>query len=200
MLSDAQKITNRIRRNGRGWVFTPSDFVDLASRANIDVALHRLVQDGQIRHLSRGVYDYPRKHADIGNLSPAQDDVAAAVARATGGRIYPTGATAANRMGLTTQVPGKVAYVTTGRPKKIRINGTKTVIDLRKATLPITLTHDMAYMALQALDNMGPDNVDRAMIDQCAKYLSSADKKDIQQNLRYLRNPWLTDIARQLIA
>jgi len=57
----------------------------------------------------------------------------------------------------------------------------------------------MAYMALQAFDNMGPKHVDQKMIDKCVKHLSPADKKDIQQNLRYIKNPWLTDVARQLI-
>ena len=102
-------------------------------------------------------------------------------------------------MGLTTQVPARPAYVTTGKPKNITIDGSKLVVRLQKAKLPKTLTHDMAYMALQALDNIGPSYVDQKMISQCAKYLTPADKKDIQQNLRYLRNPWLTDIAKQLI-
>lgn len=198
MISVAQKIKNRIKGKGRGWAFTPKDFLDLSTRNNVGQVLLRLTTQGFIRQISRGVYDYPRKHPDIGNLVPDVKRVADAVARATGGRIYPTGATSANRMGLTTQVPGQVAYVTTGRPKKIPIHGTKTVIDLRKATLPKTLTHDMAYMALQALDNIGPDYVDQATIDQCAKYLKPDDKKDIRQNLRYIRNHWLTDIARQL--
>jgi hypothetical protein len=196
MTSLAQKIKNRIKGKGRGWAFTPKDFLDLATRNNVGQILHRLTAQGFIRQVSRGVYDYPRKHSTMGDFPPNAYNVAAAVARATGDRIYPTGSTAANRMGLTTQVPAKTAFVTTGKPRKVQVWNLS--VDLYKATLPKTLTRPLAYMALQALDNMGPDYVDQKMINKTAKHLKPADKKDIHDNLRYLRNPWLVDIARQL--
>lgn len=189
---------NRIRRHGRGWAFTSKDFLDLASRSAVGAALRRLIAKGEILQVSRGVYAYPKQHAELGTLFPSQDQIAKAVARATGDRIWPTGASAANALGLTTQVPARPWYVTTGKPRKIRV-GDRCVIELHSAKLPKTLTHYMAYMVLQALDNLGPRIVDQSMIDKCAKYLKPADKKDIEQNLRYIRNPWLADIARQLI-
>jgi predicted transcriptional regulator of viral defense system len=200
MVSIAQKIKNRIKGKGRGWAFTPKDFLDLGSRNNVGQILHRLTAQGFIRQVSRGVYDYPRHDPDIGIRAPNVKQVADAVARATGDRIYMTGAAAANRMGLSTQVPARTAYATTGKPKDIVFFGDNFTIQLRKSTLPRTITRDLAVMALQALDNIGPDYVDQQTIDQCSQYLKSADKKDIQQNLRYIRNPWLADIARQLVS
>ena len=100
------------------------------------------------------------------------------------------------RDGIVTQVPAKTAYVTTGKPRKVKVWNVN--VDLYKTTLPKTLTRPLAYMALQALDNMGPDYVDQKMIDKTAKHLKPADKKDIHDNLRYIRNPWLVDIARQI--
>lgn len=197
MISIAQKIKNRIKGKGRGWAFTPKDFLDLGPRNNVGQILHRLTAQGFIRQVSRGVYDYPRKDPDIGIRVPGVKQVADAVARATGDRIYMTGAAAANRMGLSTQVQAKTTYVTTGKPRDIVLpSGSK--IRLRKATLPRSITSDLALMALQALDNIGPDYVDQKTIDKCAQYLSPADKKDIQKNLRYIRKPWLADVARQL--
>lgn len=198
MTSIAQKIKNRIKGKGRGWAFTPRDFIDLGPRNNIGQILYRLTKQGFIRQVSRGVYDYPRHHPDLGIRVPDVKQVADAVARATGDRVYMTGAAAANRMGLTTQVPAKAAYVTTGKPKDIVFSDSGYTIQLRKAGLPKTITHDLAWMALLALDNIGPDYVDQGMIDKCAKHLRADDKKDIQQNLRYIRGSWLTDIARQL--
>lgn len=196
MTAVAQKIKNRIKGKGRGWAFTPKDFLDLGPRNNVGQILHRLTAQGFIRQVSRGVYDYPRQHSSMGDFPPNAYNVAAAVARATGDRIYPTGPAAANRMGLTTQVPAKTAYVTTGKPRDVQVWNVK--VKLHKATLPKTLTRPLAYMALQALDNMGPDYVDQKMIDITAKHLKSVDKKDIHDNLRYIRNPWLADIARQI--
>lgn len=196
MTSVAQKIKNRIKGKGRSWAFTPKDFLDLGPRNNVGQILHRLTAQGFIRQVSRGVYDYPRQHSSMGDFPPNAYNVAAAVARATGDRIYPTGPTAANRMGLTTQVPAKTAYVTTGKPRDVQV--WNVTVKLHKATLPKTMTRPLAYMALQALDNMGPDYVDQKMIDKTAKHLKPADKKDIHDNLRYIRNPWLVDIARQI--
>ena len=198
MASIAQKIKNRIKGKGRGWAFTPKDFVDLGPRNNVGQVLHRLTAQGFIRQVSRGVYDYPRKHPAIGDQVPDVKQVADAVARATGDRLYMTGAAAANRMGLSTQVPARTVYVTTGKPKSIVFRDSGFTIQLQKAILPRTITRDLAWMALLALDNIGPNYVDQAAVDKCAKYLKPDDKKDIQKNLRYIRNPWLTDIARQL--
>lgn len=197
MPSVADKIMNRIRRHGRGWTFTPRDFLDIAPRNNVGVALHALVQNGHIRRFTRGIYDYPQSHPKIGLLSPSQDQLTGAIARATGDRIWPTGASAANALGLTTQVPANPWFITTGNPKTIRVTD-KYVIKLQRLTLPKTLTHYGAYMALAALDNLGPRIVDQKMIDKCADLLKPADKKDIHNNLRYIRNPWLADVARQL--
>ncbi len=196
MTSVAQKIKNRIKGKGRGWAFTPKDFLDLGARNNVGQILMRLTVQGFIRQVSRGVYDYPRKHSTMGDFPPNAYNVAAAVARKTGDSIYPTGAAAANRMGLTTQVPAKTAYVTTGKPRDIQVWNVK--VKLYKTTLPRTLTRSLAYMALQALDNLGPDYVDQKTINKTAKHLKAADKKDIQDNLRYIRNPWLVDVARKL--
>lgn len=200
MSSLTQKIKNRIEEKDRGWAFTTHDFVDLGNCRQTGSTMRRLTAQGFIRHVSRGVYDYPRKHSTLGDFPPHTEHTAAAVARTTGDRIYPTGAAAANRMGLTTQVPARTAYVTTGKPKKIVFLDSSFTIELRKAKLPKTLTRDLAWMALQALDNIGPDYVGQKMIDQCAKYLKPDDKKDIQQNLLYIQDPWLADIAKQLVA
>ncbi len=49
MSAVADKIIKRVRGKGRGWAFTPKDFLDLGTRASIDMALTRLVQSGVIR-------------------------------------------------------------------------------------------------------------------------------------------------------
>ena len=54
------KIKKRIVGNGRGSIFAPSDFFDIGSRASVDQALSRLADQGLIRRLTRGLYDYPK--------------------------------------------------------------------------------------------------------------------------------------------
>ena len=115
--SSPDLILKRVRARGRGSVFTPSDFLDLAGRAAIDQALSRLVKAGQLRRLARGLYDFPKMHPKLGPLSPAPDDVARALAQETGSKVQITGARAANALGLSAQVPAQSVYLTDGPPR-----------------------------------------------------------------------------------
>ena len=51
-------IVDRVHGHGRGWVFTPSHFFDLATRPAIAPALKRQTDAGHLRQLARGLYDY----------------------------------------------------------------------------------------------------------------------------------------------
>lgn len=106
------QILDRIRRHGRGNVFTTKDFLSIGSRETVDQTLSRLAKAGVVRRLARGLYDYPRVNKRLGiSISPDVAEIAEAMARQTGSRIAPSGATAANRLGLSTQVPAKPVYL-----------------------------------------------------------------------------------------
>jgi hypothetical protein len=77
------KVVARIYGKKRGWVFTPNRFLDLGSRKSIDMALSWLRDAGTVRHLARGLYDYPEKHPKLGLLSPKPDAIAQASPRRT---------------------------------------------------------------------------------------------------------------------
>jgi hypothetical protein len=119
------KIVSRIYGNGRGWAFSQADFADLGSRSAIDLALHRREKDRLIRRVIRGVYDYPR-HSDLLHkiIGPAIDQVAHALARKFAWRIQPDGATAQNLLGLSTQVPARVIYLSDGPNRSYKVENT----------------------------------------------------------------------------
>jgi len=98
-------IEQRIIGKGRGAIFAPADFLDIGSRASVDQALSHLSDQGVIRRLTRGLYDYPKKSPRFGFLSPSTDDIAKAVARKDGQILQPSPSMAANRLSLSTQVP-----------------------------------------------------------------------------------------------
>src|SRR3546814_11857678 len=109
----------RVRGKGRGWVFTPKSFVDFGTRGSVDMALSRLVTAGDIRRIGRGLYDYPRQHDKLGALSPDPANVAKALSTQSGDKLAPSGAAAAHRLGLSTPVPARASYATTG-PNRVR--------------------------------------------------------------------------------
>ncbi len=97
-------VKNRIIGHGRGWCFTAKHFLDLDSETGVRTALFRLQRDNMIRRLTQGLYEYPRQHKSLGVLPPQVDEVAKAIAEKNGIRIQPSGAYAANLVGLSEQV------------------------------------------------------------------------------------------------
>lgn len=167
----------RSRGGGRGGVFTPSDFLDLAGRAAVDQALSRLVKSGKLRRLARGLYDFPKIHPQLGPLSPAPDDVAKALARETGSRVQIAGARAANALGLSTQVPAKSTYLTDGPSRRVVLG--KRVVDLRHASPKhLIAPGSAAGTVVQALRHVGAVRA-RDVARIAARRLSASDKKTL---------------------
>ncbi len=109
-------------------VWTPVDFLDLGSREAVDKALQRLTQAELIRRLDRGLYDQPRQNRLTGRLSvPDYRRVIQAVARRDQTRMLVDGMTAANDLGLSDAVPGKIVVHTDARLQPITL-GKQTII------------------------------------------------------------------------
>ncbi|WP_026616815.1 DUF6088 family protein [Ensifer aridi] len=167
----------RARAGGRGGVFTPSDFLDIAARAAVDQALSRLAKGGKLRRLARGLYDFPKVHPQLGPLSPAPDDVAQALARETGSHVQIAGARAANALGLSTQVPAKSVYLTDGPSRRVILG--KRVVDLRHTSPKhLIAPGSAAGTVVQALRHVGAVRA-RDVAQIAARRLSASDKKTL---------------------
>lgn len=152
-------ILSRIRRGGVGRVFTPSDFLDLGSRAAVDQALSRSCRAGAIRQVTRGLYYIPRRDPQLGPLSPSVDAIADALKSQHAIRLQPSGGYAANLLGLSDQVPMKVVFLTDGLNRQIQIG--KQQIILKRTTPRNMATADrVSGLVIQALRHLGQRNVD----------------------------------------
>lgn len=180
-LTSPDRIMKRVQVLGRGGVFTPADFIDLASRTSIDQALSRLAKAGKLRRLARGLYDFPKIHPKLGALAPIPDVVAQALARETGSVVQIAGARAANALGLSTQVPSKNTYLTNGPPRRVVLG--KRVIDLRHAAPKhLVAPGSPAGTVIQALRHLGPRRAPQ-IVDIALKQLSVGDKRLLGKTL-----------------
>jgi hypothetical protein len=190
------QIISRIYGHGRGLVFTPDHFKDLGSRDAIASALKRHKHAGLIRQLARGLYDYPKVDPQLGLLQPSTDDITKALTGRDATRIQLTGAYAANLLGLSTQVPMKVVYLTDGLSRKIQIGN-------REITLKRTTPRNMATagktsgLLIQALRHLGQRNVDDKIITQLGRRLNAKAKTQLMKDIRYAP-AWIADIFRKL--
>jgi hypothetical protein len=197
MNSIQDKMLDQIRKRGRGKVFIPKDFLDLGSRAAADQSLSRLVKGGEIERLGRGLYHYPQMNERLGiPLAPDLDEIADALGRQTGSRVVPSGAVAANRLGLSTQVPAKPMYLTDGRTRQVRIDST--VIQLRHAApkeLPVGSC--TSAMVFQALRYLGQAAVDDRVITRLRRSLSAEQRQELLRDARYTTD-WIAAVVRQV--
>lgn len=196
MSAMADKIMKRIRGKGRGWVFTPKHFLDFGTRGSVDMAMSRLAQSGAIRRVGRGLYDYPRLHGAIGMLSPDATGLADALATQSGDRLAPSAAAAANYLGLSTQVPAKTSYATTGRTRVKKAAGRS--FTLRHSRAPVLDTaSDTANSVLQVLGQLGKAKVDADTIQRLAVQIDDRDMKQLLQ--ARMRMPgWMGDVILKI--
>ncbi len=196
MTNITRNIVARITANQKGWVFTPKDFLDIGTRAAVDKVMSRLSKNGSIRKIARGIYDSPKIAPHIGLLSPNIDDLAKIIANKTGDRIFYSGAMATNLLGLSSQLPMKTVYSTTGKSciKKV---GNQSIV-FKHTRIPI-FDHLalQANLALQSMAYLGKSALDNDMICQYSQKLSDKDKIDISKVSPHLP-AWMSDAIHKM--
>ncbi len=191
-----KSILKRIRGSGRGSVFLPNQFTDLGERSAIDKALSRLAANGTIRRLARGVYDYPRTHPMMGELSPTIDAVAKAIAGRDQIRLQPTGTYAANLLGLSEQVPAKVVFLTDGASRTVNVGAMK--IQLRQTTPRNMATAGrLSGLLIQALRSIGKEHLTAGHIRQIKQRLPASERNALMRDLK-LAPVWMQAVFREL--
>lgn len=178
------KIKNRITKHGNGWCFTPMHFADLGSDASIRKALSQLQKQSFIRRLAQGLYDYPKKHDVLGTIPPDLNEAAKAIAEKDGVQIQPAGAHAANLVGLSMQVPGRIIFLTEGASKKVKI-GNQEIIFKKTTKKNMLSAGTREGILIQALKNLGKNHIDKKARVQISKFLKDSNENEIRQNIKF---------------
>ncbi|UIJ44876.1 DUF6088 family protein [Sphingomonas cannabina] len=160
-----QRLTEQILSHAKGLPEgTPvaaKSLLHLGNRAAVDQALSRLAERGQLLRAGRGVYLLPVT-SRFGVRAPSVELAVEAIAAQRGEVIVSSGAAAANRLGLTAQVPARLVYLTSGRSRKMRLG--KQIIELRHAPRwQFALAQRPGGEAIRALAWLGPDRAEIAL-------------------------------------
>lgn len=133
-------------------------FLHLGKRAAVDQALSRLAERGKLLRARRGVYLRPIE-GRFGIRAPSVERVVEEAKVRTGETIVSSGAAAANHLGLTTQVPVRQVYLTSGPSRKIRLG--KQVVEFKHAPRwQFTLASRRSGEVVRALAWVGPKQVE----------------------------------------
>ncbi len=197
----SKSIQNRalsiIYGKGRGWAFSQKDLLPIGSRSAIDVTLHRLLKKGTIRRVIRGIYDYPKYSETLKTvLSPDYDQVAQALARKFGWRIQFTGPTALNILGLSTQVPARIMYLSDG-PDRIYTIDTYSIAFKQTALKDSVFRLRESALIVHALNSLGPEQITPEIIQKIQTWLDPKKYESILKDT-ITATGWVYEVIRQI--
>ena len=179
------RIVRRIERLGPGKVFSAKDFLDIASRTTINVTLASSTSCGKVRRIRRGLYDVPKFNPALGGeLTPDVEEAALAIARTQRWEIVPDGELAANMLGLSTQVPAKIIYLSDGPSKEVPI-GRRSIYFKHAQPSSIPKINGKLALVVQAVRFLGAEGVGPSEIGTLRASLSAAEKRKLVKATRY---------------
>jgi hypothetical protein len=191
------KILVKIKKAKRGMLFFSDNFSSFGSVETVRRTLNRLVESGEIDRVAPGIFVRPEIDKIIGKITPKIEDIADAMARRNKARIVPTGAYALNRLGLSTQIPMKIVYLTDGSARNIKI-GNYTLSFIRTSPKNVAAVGKISRLAIQALKSIGRENITQAEIEKIQNALMSEKISYLQHDLR-MAPAWIKEIIRPVL-
>jgi len=180
----SNKIEALIIQTEKGKLIFISDFSEFGNYDTVRKSLQRLVFKGLIIRISKGIYYIPKKDDILGTLYPTAEEIGKAIAKRDKARVIPTGAYAQNLLGLSTQIPMNVVYLTDGSARKIKI-GNQTIVFKKTSPKNLSPESQLSSLIIQALKSKKENNVtesDKGILKEIIRKSNEFEKikKDIQ--------------------
>lgn len=191
------KIERAIKARTAGSLLFPDDFAGKGSADSIRKALQALKDRGLIKSVSHGIYVRPKMNSYIGEVLPTAEEVAQAIAKRDKIRLIPTGAYSLHALGLSTQIPLKLVFLTDGAARTIKVG--KRTIKLKKTTPKNLMAKGkISSLVIQALREIGKDKASPAELKLIFKLLKEEDQQLLKQDIK-LAPEWIKQIMKKAI-
>ena len=193
-----QAIRSQVEKAPDGSIFTMHDFYGITAPNNIKQCISRLIKDGMLNRVSRGIYQKPKYMPIIHRYASASPElVTKALIRENGWDIVPSGNAALNILGLDTQVPLRLVYVSSGPNRRYEWGNTS--IEFRhRSNKEIGPFSDKTALIIHALKALGPEHIHNWHIERINAQLTEIEKEAIRQEGRFAftwMQPFLKKIA-----
>ncbi|MBF2755970.1 MAG: type IV toxin-antitoxin system AbiEi family antitoxin domain-containing protein [Gammaproteobacteria bacterium AqS3] len=171
-----EQILAHAEKLPEGTPIAAKGLLHLGTRAGVNRALSRLAKRGELLRPERGIYFCPVK-SRFGTHPPSVGLAIKALAEQRGETVVPNGCAAANWLRLTTQVPIRLVYLTSGRSRTLTFGKQKVEL-LHAPSWQLSFGNRPAGKAIRALDWLGPEHAEKAL-KKLKKTLPSAEFKDM---------------------
>jgi hypothetical protein len=192
-----KKISTILKKYPKSSVLFVDDFLDYGNSESVKKALLRLKEKEILVRLAHGIYLYPKVDKELGVLFPSTEDIAKAIARRDKARIVLTGVQALNKLGLSTQVPMKVVYLTDGAARSIKV-GKRTITFKKTSPKNLLAKGEISSLVIQALKTIGQSKVDNVILLKIHKLLKKEKSENILSDAK-LAPAWIKKILMQKI-
>lgn len=190
------RILQLADESAEGSLLRANALLHLGTRAAVDQALSRLARSGELMRICQGVYVRPIQ-TRFGLRPPSMGKVLASLSMLWGETIVPCGALAANALGLTTQVPIRLVYLTAGSSRKLTFG--RLIVEMRHAPRwQLAAPHRLAGDAVRALSWLDPSEVAEGL--QALRHrLSPEDFRELVE-LRSTMPSWMAKSVSAMVS
>lgn len=197
MQSIDDKIITKIKKAKKGTLYFAEDFLSYGTAKAVSKALERLEQRGVVERISRGIYSRVDVDPIIGPLKPSTEAIAEAIRKRDKARIMLTGAAALNALGLSTQVPMNVVYLTDGAARKIEL-GKRKILFRKASPKNLSAIGKISGLVIQALKEIGKGKATEQEIQLILKHLEAEEPYRLEHDIR-LAPEWIRIIMRKAL-
>jgi hypothetical protein len=176
-------IAFKIKKFKPGQLVLPSDFKDLGTSAAIRKTLSRLVESGQVERMGQGIYVLPKKDKVFGKVLPSMEELAEALAKKEHVIIKPSGQYALNKVGLSTQVPMRLVFLTSGNAKNIRI-GRNAIIFKSTTAKKLSMKGNITSLLFLGLEEIDLQKLSQIQMEKIMGLLKQENPDILKYNLR----------------
>jgi predicted transcriptional regulator of viral defense system len=178
-----KQIESKVKRSKAGQIFLPSDFKDLGTSTAIRKTLSRLVEQKVLVRMGQGIYVVPIHDKVFGEVLPSVEEIAAAIAKKERVKIMPTGQYALNKMGLSTQVPMKIIFLTNGTKKNITI-GKSSIVFQPTTTKKLAMVGTISSLLFLGLEGLDLIQLTNSEIEKIISLLKKEDAKKLKHDMK----------------
>ena len=193
------KIENIITKSKKRKLLFVADFSQYGNYDTVRKALQRLANKEIIIRISQGIYYYPKTDELLGILYPTAEEIGKAIAKRDKARIIPTGAYAQHLLGLSTQIPMNIVYLTDGSTRKVKI-GNQTIVFKKTSPKNLSFESKLSSLIIQALKSKKENNITQADKQSLAEIIRQSNEKGKIKNDIQNAPVWIRKIVLQILS
>ena len=195
----SNKIEAIIKQTAKGKLVFISGFSEYGNYDTVRKSLQRLVNKGLLIRISKGIYYIPKEDNLLGILYPTTEEIGRAIAKRDKARIIPTGAYAQHLLGLSTQIPMNVVYLTDGSARKIKIEN-QTIVFKKTSPRNLSFESQLSSLLIQALKSKKEINITEADKRRLKEVIKKSDELEIIKKDIRIAPVWIRKLVLQILS